>query len=81
MSANLRRREDERNADPELGRRREDAGHPVVRVDDEAGRGRNGACGEGGDVAVGGSGGGEAGGSQREGSEDGSDHAGGGEHL
>ena len=65
----------------ELGGGREDTGDPVVRVDHEARGGGDGACREGGDVAVGGRGSGEAGGSQREGREDGSDHAGGGEHV
>ena len=81
MSVNLRRREDEGDADLELGGRREDAGDPVVRVDDEARGRRNRAGREGGDVAVYGGRGGEAGRSQREGSEDGGDHAGEGEHL
>ena len=65
----------------ELSGGREDTSHPVVGVDHEARGGRNSACGEGGDVAVGRGGGGEAGGSQREGGEDSGDHVGGGEHL
>ena len=73
--------EDDQNAHPELSGGREDAGDPVVRVDDKARGGRDGARREGGDVAVDGGGGSEASGSQREGGEDSGDHASVGEHL
>ena len=80
-AAKRKDRKYERVAYLKLGGGGQDPRNEVVGVDDEARGGRDGACREGGDVAVSGGGGSVASGSQREGGEDGGDHASGGEHL